>query len=390
MAAPGLAGGSNQTGGFGQAVAVGDVNRDRVPDFIVGVPDGGSVGKGFSTSGQVLVYNGRNRNLITTLDGDTLAPGAVDFGASVAAGDVNRDGYADIIVGDPNGGSGSVPGAHPQGDVGSGRVTVISGRTFEVLRTLNRNDFGNSFSSIDSVAAGDLNGDGRADIIVSDDDGDENGSEDSDSRGALSVFNGANYSLLYQLDGTDYSPGFSFGRSVAVGDWNRDGRGDLLVLDSGAPERGRIYVVSGKNTRRILQVVDLASSELGSINSIAAGRFDGDVYLDVAVGDPDASFGGGRVTVFSSRNLARIAAFDAVRYNADGSNFGTSVAIVPHRSTRNTSTRGKVLVGDPTNKVNGDSAVRPQGSPVTTGTVYIIRRNSFLEGRLVGTSQIPV
>ena len=83
----------NETFGFSLANA-GDVNKDGKPDFVVGVPF--SDPGGFSSAGSAFVYSGKDGSLLRRLDGLTSGDW---LGYSVSgAGDVNGDGFADIIT----------------------------------------------------------------------------------------------------------------------------------------------------------------------------------------------------------------------------------------------------------------------------------------------------
>src|SRR5262249_61626058 len=77
---------------------VGDVNGDGHDDLVVGAPDAHA-----GQTGEVYLYTGLSQNVLTP--SQTLwepYSNAVDFGATLApAGDVNGDGYADVIIGDP-------------------------------------------------------------------------------------------------------------------------------------------------------------------------------------------------------------------------------------------------------------------------------------------------
>ncbi len=122
----------------GVTVAGGDVNGDGAPDIIVGTGSGG---------GQVSVFNGVTGGILTSFF--PFAPGHT-AGVTVASGDVNNDGIADIIVGS---GAGSLS-----------RVNVYSGSTFTLLNSIS--PFAPEFLGGVTVAASDLNNDGFAEIVV--------------------------------------------------------------------------------------------------------------------------------------------------------------------------------------------------------------------------------
>src|SRR5262249_28962296 len=122
----------------GVFVAAADVNGDGYADVIVG-SDGAAP--------EVKVFSGRTGALLS----DTpLDLGARVLGTRVAAGDVNGDGYADVVVG-------AGPGGAP-------RVCVLDGPTGrEVYNFL---AFAPAYRGGVFVAAGDLDSDGRADVVV--------------------------------------------------------------------------------------------------------------------------------------------------------------------------------------------------------------------------------
>ena len=123
----------------GVRVAAGDVNGDGVPDIITGAGPG--------MSPEVKVFNGRTGALL--LDFFAYSP-FFTGGIFVASGDLNGDGFDDIVVG-PD--AGSLP-----------EVKAFSGRTGALL--VDFFAYNPFFTGGVRVAAGDINGDGRADIIT--------------------------------------------------------------------------------------------------------------------------------------------------------------------------------------------------------------------------------
>jgi hypothetical protein len=132
---------SSFTGGV--RVAVGDVNGDGIPDIIVGAGAGGGP--------QIHVYDGTDRHLLFSF---LAYRSSFNGGVFVAAGDVNGDGTADIITG-VGGGAGPLVKGFSVVDPAVGVALVTQ---FFAYRS--------SFTGGVRVAAGDVNGDGVAEIIT--------------------------------------------------------------------------------------------------------------------------------------------------------------------------------------------------------------------------------
>lgn len=158
------------------------------------------------------------------------------------------------------------------------------------------------------AGAGDVNGDGLADLLVGAPGQDVNG---NDLQGQVFVFSGADRSLLLTLDDPTAQPFASFGWAVAgAGDVNGDGLADLLV---GAPHQdvagngaqGQAFVFSGFDGSLLLTLDDPTPQEIGRFSYAVAGAgdVDGDSVPDLLVGAPLKTVGGndfqGQAFVFS-------------------------------------------------------------------------------------------
>jgi len=215
--------GEEQYGALGNSVSgAGDVNEDGCDDLIVGAPHWGYDLPFFS--GWAYVYSGQTGDLLWTFTGEAEQD---HFGSSVSgAGDVNNDGYDDLIVGAQD---------NDAGGGWAGRAYVYSGQTGALLQTFTGeaelDRFGSSVSG-----AGDVNNDGYDDLIVGAQANDAGG----DYAGRAYVYSGQTGALLQTFTG---EAGEGFGGSVSgAGDVNNDGRADLIVGAWGYDGVGRAYV----------------------------------------------------------------------------------------------------------------------------------------------------
>jgi CSLREA domain-containing protein len=175
----------------GARVAVGDVTGDGTPDVVTGAGPGGGP--------QVNVYDGKTGALLRSFFAyDPHFTG----GVNVAVGDVNGDGFADIITGTGVGGG-------PQ-------VNVFDGRTGALLRSFFA--YEPTFRGGVNVAAGDVTGDGKADIITGTGFG---------GGPRVQVFDGVTGEEV--LNFFAYESSFRGGVNVAAGDVNGDGKADIVT-----------------------------------------------------------------------------------------------------------------------------------------------------------------
>jgi hypothetical protein len=277
--------------GFGTAVAgAGDVNGDGFSDAVVGAP--GFAGP--TNEGSLFVYHGSPTGLSASADWSVQgAQSGALLGSSVAAaGDVNGDGYSDVLAGAPN---------HAQGEDAEGAAFVYLGSSAGLSTSpdwaVEGNQEGALFGS--AVApAGDVNADGYSDVLVGAH-GFANGEFDE---GAAFAYLGSAGGLASSASWTQEGGqvGASFGNAVAgAGDVDGNGYSDVLVgarfFDNGEEEEGRAYAYLGSADG--LATEEAWETEGGQANaqfggSVAtAGDVNGDGYWDVLVGA--AEFDGG-------------------------------------------------------------------------------------------------
>ena len=316
--------------------SAGDVNGDGYDDLIIGAFSADPNGDSYAGEAYI-VYGGANAPGtdsvldLSDLDGTNgfilngIDP-SDETGYSVSsAGDVNGDGYDDLIIGaryaDPNGdgnagetylvyGGASAPGRDGVLDLSA--LDGTNGFTLTGIDALDQSGWSVS-------AAGDVNGDGYDDLIIGARDADPNGNSEAGETyivygGAsapgtngvldLSTLNGTNGFILTGIDAGDRS-GFSVS---SAGDVNGDGYDDLIIGARGAAPRGdslagETYVVYGgasaPGTDGVLDLGALNGTNGFTLTGIdgrdysgwsvsAAGDVNGDGYDDLIIGARDA------------------------------------------------------------------------------------------------------
>jgi hypothetical protein len=275
---------------FGHAVSTaGDVNGDGCADVLVGAP---KCSNDQVREGRVYVLYGK-RGPSAEFSGETILEwdqAYAQFGFSVAAaGDVNGDGYSDILVGAPYGDS-------PETNEGVALVYLGSalGITGE-HRLLQRNQAGALFGWSTSTA-GDVNGDGFSDILV----GAPQFDHPETNEGLAFLYLGSSTvpvegePLWFEQD----QAGALLGWSVSTaGDFNRDGYSDVLLgaplfdLISGSRvNAGCAFLKYGAPSGLPLPGPWFTSSmqpyAMLGFSVASAGDVNGDGCSDVAIGAP--------------------------------------------------------------------------------------------------------
>ena len=406
----------------------GDVNGDGFDDVIVGAS--GADPDGNSRAGESYVVFGKADS--TSIDLGALGSGgfridgidAADFsGRSVSgAGDVNGDGFDDVIVG--------ASGADPDGDSYAGESYVVFGKAGSA--SIDLGALGNGGFRIDGIdafdrsgisvsGAGDVNGDGFDDVIV----GAYRAGPDGNSAGesyvvfgkadSASIDLGALGSGGFRIDGIDAFD--QSGRSVSgAGDVNGDGLDDVIVGADGADPDGKSlagesYVVFGKTDSASIDLGALGSSgfridgidagDLSGRSVSGAGDVNGDGLADVIVGayraSPDGnSEAGESYVVFGKADSASIdlGALGGGGFRIDGidaeDRSGTSVS---GAGDVNGDGLDDVIVGadraDPGDNSNaGESYVVFGPSPVT-GPLLFSDRERFLSTTGASVASAP-
>ncbi|MBC8404436.1 MAG: FG-GAP repeat protein [Planctomycetes bacterium] len=307
--------GENANAQMGYSVArAGDTNADGVEDYIVGAI-GVEVG-GLANVGAAYLYSGADGSLLRTFPG--VAENG-NFGFCVdAASDVNNDGYDDVIIG--------APYVSPPGSANEGRAYVYSG--FDGKK-LYRFDGRSSEDRLGFAVAGagDVNGDGFDDVLVTSLWCSESGFNQA---GCVDLYSGANGSILRQWKGGQ--PNNYFGYSIAgPGDTNADGTPDVMIgvptaSPNGQIQAGRVFVYSGSDGSRLHRIDGAAPFDWFGFSLSAAGDVNFDGYADFYVGAPLTDANGkvdaGSTYLYSGKNANLLLQQDGA---ASGDAFGTAV-----------------------------------------------------------------
>jgi hypothetical protein len=297
-----------------------DFNGDGFDDLAIGIPDE-DIDSDNNNCGAVHVFHGSAGGI--TLNGDQIwhqnQPNILDecdvddfFGASLAWGDFDGDGFDDLAIG--------VPNEQPDGGDLVGAVAVLYGSPAG-LRAVRNQLWSQSSPGIadepeqndsfgQSLAAGDFDGDGFDDLAVGVPEESINGMNIAGALhiifGSATGLRGAGSQFLHQdVSGVEDTAeaGDVFATSLTAGDFNGDGRDDLAVgvqledigaiVDGGAVQ---VFYGSGSGLRvsndqfwhqDVPGIADRAEPGDHFGENCAAGDFNGDGFDDLAIGIED-------------------------------------------------------------------------------------------------------
>ncbi len=300
----------------------GDVNGDGKADFIIGDPLSTAGG---CPCGAAFVYSGATGEIIYSFVG---TEDNTNFGNAVAGGgDVNGDGTPDIVIAN-NTASG--------GGALRGQIKVFSGATGAVIYTHNGSEDSASLGYAVAMA-GDANGDGNEDYLVKE-----------VSTGKVYLYSGATGQSLFVFD-NPHGLAVTFGNSLAgIGDITHDGKAEIIIGDRAVTgpgaNSGEAYVFNGASGEIIFTIPGTeVGGKLGYLVS-GAGDVNGDGTLDFIVGEPgkDASEGG----LNSGTAYVHSGATGTVLYTIPGASINSNLGVSCSFGDVNNDGRSDFIIGE--------------------------------------------
>lgn len=307
--------------GKNSAVPTADFNGDGISDLVAATPKQGS---GWLT----LVPGGLNgpvaASKVKLNQGTAEVPGAAEsgdqWGTATAWGDINADGYADIAIGAPG-------EDDTTGHADRGAVTILYGPKFN--SGADTMALGDDYEPVSArfgatVAVGDFNADGKADVFTA------------------ATGTGGNWAARFD-DGHEVAGDLTTASGAlayadaATGDFNRDGYADVALNYRDASGAGKVTWFKGSRSLGLSKVSTLS---VKGGRSLAAGDVNGNGYDDIVIGQPNATesgaISGGQVTMvpgtsagFTTTGLTKItqSTTGVEGANESGDAMGASVSV---------------------------------------------------------------
>lgn len=299
-----------------------DINGDGYSDLVVGAPE-------YNTDeGRVYIFYSKGRTPISSgnysiADSTLTGLASSRFGGAIAQGDINGDGYGDIVVGatenPANTGSVFIYQSGGSSGISSGGTgTAFKAIIGDVTVGTESYNFG------DCVALGDINGDGYSDLAVG---ASEHRNGGGTLRGAVYIFLSTGSGSIIQTQASAFDSRIQalgnsdkIGTAVAFGDFNKDGYSDLVIGGKVyIATEGRVWIFHSQGTTGIasgfiasanVNIVSSGNVLLGA--SLSAIDVNGDGYSDLVVGGEGNGSNAGNVFIFNSTGPSGISVTSSV------------------------------------------------------------------------------
>jgi hypothetical protein len=339
--------GSASGGCFGYSIAVGDINGDGYDDIIIGEPFNNEAG---AKAGKTYVYFG---GLSPTNYPNVIMKGQAAgnmFGYSVSCRDINNDDHDDIIIGAPyNSAAGTNAG---KVYVYFGSENLDAAADLIMTGTASGDLFGYSVAS-----ANNIDGNANSGVIV----GAPGLPANTDRPGKAYVyFGGGSVNNIADLVMAGQTNGDLFGCSISSGDFNGDGSNDIIVgaekNNTIATAAGKAYIYyGGKNMTNIpiLTMTGEAVNDRFGHLAACAGDLNGDGYSDIIINSPNNTNATGKVYLYFGGLFMNNIADTAIKGEGVGDNFGSSISSA---GDMNNDGIDELIIGAANNGLNGINA----------------------------------
>ncbi|MFA5995866.1 MAG: VCBS repeat-containing protein [Patescibacteria group bacterium] len=321
-------------GATGYAVASGDINGDGKADVLISAPNlDGNTGAVYVVMGSANLSSVINLSATTATKYVGEASGDYAGSAVASAGDINGDGKTDFLIG------------APYNNISTGKVYLIYGSANFNIGTNNLADVTTGF--VGSVAgeaagsalagAGDVNGDGKVDILIGTNYVDSAAGKAYLIYGANSISGINNLNSANVVFNGENTSDYAGSKVAGAGDVNGDGKADVLIgasgNDSGGTNSGVAYLIYGAaNLSASINLVNANVKFIGeeannnASSAIAgAGDVNNDGEADLLIGAAGASY-----LIYGKTNLSSLIylANANIKFSGETTNdsFGGTVA----------------------------------------------------------------